>query len=163
MQILTRKQALKQGLTHYFTGKPCKRGHVAIRRVSDGCVDCRQVWYNKEYYRQYNHRESRKEYLKQWNKANPELLKEYQKRYQRNNPGKVCFRSVNRKASKLQRTPAWADMEAIKFFYECRPAGCHVDHIIPLCGETISGLHVETNLQWLPAIDNQIKGNKFQS
>lgn len=59
------------------------------------------------------------------------------------------------------RTPAWADLEAIKFFYECCPAGCHVDHIIPLRGKLVSGLHVENNLQWLPATDNFKKGNSY--
>jgi len=73
----------------------------------------------------------------------------------------------NHKWSKLRRsgisqqTPSWANKEAIKFFYECCPAGCHVDHIIPLRGKTVSGLHVETNLQWLPAAENHRKSNKF--
>lgn len=41
MEIITRKQAKEQGLTHYFTGKPCKHGHVAKRLVAGGCVECR--------------------------------------------------------------------------------------------------------------------------
>ena len=65
------------------------------------------------------------------------------------------------RAAKLKRTPAWADMDAIKFFYECRPAGCDVDHIIPMQGKNISGLHVETNLQWLPSVENYRKGNRW--
>ena len=70
--------------------------------------------------------------------------------------------SAKRRAVKLQRTPAWADSEAMKFFYECRPAGCHVDHRIPLQGENISGFHIETNLQWLPAHLNLSKSNKWE-
>ena len=41
MDIITRKQAQEQGLTHYFTGKQCLRGHVAIRQTSNGkCQEC---------------------------------------------------------------------------------------------------------------------------
>lgn len=44
MELLTRKDALSQGLTHYFSGKPCKRGHVAKRRVDNWtCVECQDT------------------------------------------------------------------------------------------------------------------------
>lgn len=77
------------------------------------------------------------------------------------NVGKVNADTAARRAAKLQRTPSWADKEAIKFFYECVPAGCEVDHAIPLQGKNISGLHIETNLQWMPALVNSSKGNSF--
>lgn len=62
---------------------------------------------------------------------------------------------------KFKRTPKWADLDKIKFWYECCPAGCEVDHIIPLYGKNISGLHVETNLQWLTQSQNRSKSNKW--
>lgn len=67
------------------------------------------------------------------------------------------------KAKKLLATPAWADLDKIREFYANCPEGYHVDHIIPLQGEYISGLHVENNLQYLLARDNLSKGNKFQN
>jgi len=43
MEVITRKQAKEQGLKHYFTGKPCKHGHIAKRVTAGGCVECMAV------------------------------------------------------------------------------------------------------------------------
>jgi hypothetical protein len=59
-----------------------------------------------------------------------------------------------------QATPKWADLKAIEQFYRNRPPGHHVDHIIPLNGKNISGLHVLENLQYLPINQNLKKSNK---
>lgn len=68
---------------------------------------------------------------------------------------------ASRKADKLARTPSWADLEKIKEIYAKCPEGYHVDHVIPLRGELVSGLHVENNLQYLLAIENIKKSNTF--
>ncbi|MDM0041827.1 HNH endonuclease signature motif containing protein [Variovorax sp. J22R193] len=77
--------------------------------------------------------------------------------------------SAKRRASKLQRTPAWADLKAIQAFYaEAKRLTLatgivhHVDHIIPLQGKTVSGLHVANNLQILTAAENLKKNNRFE-
>lgn len=70
-------------------------------------------------------------------------------------------RCAKRKAVKLQRTPPWSETEAINEFYANCPEGYHVDHIIPLQGETVSGLHVRKNLQYLPAGKNMSKRNAY--
>jgi len=67
-----------------------------------------------------------------------------------------------RKASIIQRTPQWADRERITKIYEACPSGHHVDHIVPLHGEIVSGLHVPDNLQYLPAVENIRKGRKYE-
>jgi hypothetical protein len=58
--------------------------------------------------------------------------------------------------------PLWADPLAIAKIYARCPPGHHVDHEIPLRGRLVSGLHVETNLQYLPASENHRKHNKFE-
>lgn len=65
------------------------------------------------------------------------------------------------RAKKLCRTPKWADTDKIKEIYKDCPEGHHVDHVIPLQGELVSGLHVEYNLQYLTAEDNIKKSNSF--
>lgn len=65
------------------------------------------------------------------------------------------------RASKIDRTPSWADLDKIKEIYNNCPKGYHVDHIVPLQGELVSGLHVENNLQYLTMSDNCSKNNSF--
>lgn len=73
------------------------------------------------------------------------------------------IRSAKRYAGKIDRTPRWANLEKIKEFYSNCPEGYHVDHIIPLQGKLVSGLHVDNNLQYLTAKENLTKGNRFSS
>lgn len=61
----------------------------------------------------------------------------------------------------MDRTPAWADREAILKVYDKCPQGSVVDHIIPLLGENVSGLHVANNLQYLTPEANTAKSNKY--
>lgn len=91
-------------------------------------------------------KEKRKASVRKWQQKNKELRKMY---------------VANRRAMKLKATPSWANLNKIKEIYLNCPKGYHVDHIIPLCGETVTGLHVENNLQYLKAEENIKKGNKL--
>lgn len=78
--------------------------------------------------------------------------------------------TAKRKAARLQATPPWADMDAIKAIYvEARRIQVetgqrmHVDHVIPLQHELVCGLHCEANLQILPGPVNEGKGNRFDA
>ena len=71
------------------------------------------------------------------------------------------YREAMRRAAKLNATPPWANLLAIHKFYDNRPGGSHVDHIVPLQGNDVCGLHILINLQYLTAFQNRSKGNKF--
>lgn len=105
---------------------------------------------------------------KKWSQNNPDKISKRNKRYRQNNPGKTNAHTAKRRAAKLKRTPPWADMKAIEAVYEEARAlqestgtPYHVDHIYPLQGETVSGLHVDYNLRAVPAKVNMSKGNRF--
>lgn len=99
---------------------------------------------------------------------------EYQKHLERyriwsaKNPGKTAALRAQRRAEILRATPVWADRYEIHAKYkECsrlsKETGIvhHVDHIVPLRGKLVCGLHVANNLQVIPASKNLKKSNKF--
>jgi len=65
------------------------------------------------------------------------------------------------RTNKLHRTPKWADEDAIQTMYARCPDKYTVDHIYPLQGALISGLHVLENLQYLTRSENCSKSNAF--
>lgn len=82
-------------------------------------------------------------------------------------PSRRAAREAKRRAAKLQRTPAWADFKKIEDFFAQAQAAqeffgneWHVDHVYPLQGDWVSGLHVHENLQVLPGIENVRKHNR---
>ena len=138
----------------------------------------------KEYDRLYhiNNREKKLACSKQWILDNKEKLVEYNKQYhldnrekrleyskkhgiqyRKDNTGKVNANTAKRRAALLQRTVGWSDDLVIQMIYADCPEGHHVDHIIPLQGKNVSGLHVAWNLQYLTAEENLRKGNKYEA
>jgi hypothetical protein len=91
----------------------------------------------------------------------------YRKEWFKRNVAKTNNWTAKRRAAEMQRTPVWADAAAIAAVYieaeQMRQIGCdvQVDHIYPLRGKKVSGLHVHNNLQILLATDNQQKSNRF--
>lgn len=79
------------------------------------------------------------------------------------NRGNILARQINHKYERSLRVVPWTESEEIIKFYENCPDGYHVDHIIPLKGKLVSGLHVLANLQYLTAEENLRKGNKFET
>lgn len=94
------------------------------------------------------------ERTREWQRANPERAVEIRNR----NSRKHC---AKRRAAQLNRTPPWVDLEKISVIYQNCPEGYQVDHIIPLQGKLVSGLHVHENLQYLTPSENSSKGNRY--
>ena len=122
----------------------------------------------------------------EYRKNNKAKIRESQRRWKENNPDRVALHKQNakgkykiqknvdtafRRSAKKQRTPRWLtpdDFWMIEQVYELAALRTkmfgfkwHVDHIIPLQGKTVSGLHVPWNLQVIPALVNLKKGNKI--
>jgi hypothetical protein len=105
-----------------------------------------------------------------WRRANPAKANEYSRRYRKANPAKRAMLIAKYRAAQFQRTPPWltqahlAEIEGQYHFAKVmeRITGrkYHVDHIEPLQGEDVSGLHVPWNLRSIPAIENISKGNR---
>ena len=121
---------------------------------------------HKQYYEA--NKEEIAAYKKQWAKDNHEERITYHKQWREDNPEKIARLRIIRKIAIKQQCPDWADREAIRAIYLeaqrlTRITGepHEVDHIIPLQGKYVRGLHIENNLQILTARDNAIKHNKF--
>jgi len=230
MEIITRKEAIAQGLRHFYTGEPCGRGHLSKRYLQGGCAECikenakrrmARIYSNPEEHEAFNvkarakrrrqwhrHKErynaekrerwatdekyrnrlkatqadyiKRTEYYnsgtrKQWAENNKDKLAEYGKRSREKHVGANKYLGRLYRVRKRAAMPPWADKEAIKKMYEKvarmnrlagmnTPGRCafHVDHIIPLHGENVCGLHIPANLRIMRASDNIRKGNKLE-
>lgn len=110
-------------------------------------------------------------YGKGWRESNKNKILEYHKDYRVLNKHKVNALTAKRRATKLQATPQWLTKEEfieIEELYQIAQAfklytgqEYHVDHIVPLQGENVCGLHVPWNLQILEASENLSKHNKL--
>jgi hypothetical protein len=188
MNIITRKEAKEQGLTRYFTGNPCPKNHVDERYTYTGqcCVCVKQKAKKRQAaWREVNREQHRKEvakyqkengakvtaYLKEWKKNNPEKVKLSSKKSRQKNKASRNANTAKRRAARVDRTPNWItddDLFLIKEAYalaelRTKTTGIewHVDHIVPLLGSTVSGLHCSENLQVIPAKHNLSKQNSW--
>lgn len=128
------------------------------------------------------------QYSRRWRMSNTKKLKTLKYKYhqdnkesiiakvaqwRKNNPEKALALSNKRRAGKLQAIPQWYDHDIVQSIYYLAkemelatsaagyPIKYHVDHVIPLQGELVCGLHVHTNLQILTAFENLSKYNIY--
>jgi len=158
----------------FYKSLTCKFG---VRGVCKKCINKQRIVYNRKYralhvekFRAYHrvwHQQHKEKHLasaKKWKLKHKQRVKKYQRCWIKNNPGKVAATRALTLARSLQRTPKWLTKEhkqAIEFFYANRPQGYHVDHMVPLQGKLVSGLHVPWSLQYLSAKANRKKYNHF--
>lgn len=109
--------------------------------------------------------------IKAWRVANPLKYTEASKRYRVNNPDVVANAVAAYRSGKANRTPTWLSEDDEWMLQEVYALAVlrtkllgfswEVDHIIPLHGRTVSGLHTPFNLQVIPMLDNRVKSNRF--
>lgn len=185
----TRAEAKKLNSDYYFTGKPCKYGHISTRKTKGSCVECLVIEWEKSY-------EKRKEYFNNYNKSEAgikakreyyernrdaviaraqsrpdESKRAYRKRHKFNNPDMYKELTSLRRRRFRNATPKWLTAEQkmeIRLKYRLaielsRVSGIRhaVDHVIPLYGETVCGLHVPWNLEVITQDENLKKYNKL--
>jgi hypothetical protein len=101
--------------------------------------------------------------MREWRKRNRQLIREYMDVWRYFNGGRIASYNIAYSRAIKQQTPRWADMHAINAMYlRAKELGLTVDHVIPLRGEMVSGLHVANNMRLVPHAINASKGNKFE-
>ncbi len=171
---ISKDQARSQNLKTYFTGKPCKRGHLANRYTStSNCVEC-QTESNRKFYIDNSEKEQQRQklYYKN-NKAkciqatlnyqsrNPEIKIKANKVYREKHKEKIAAYKaewkkynrlslktsrIKRRAARLQAVPSWVNHEELKEVYRKCPGGHEIDHICYRCESTTQYLSVCTSI-----------------
>ena len=185
----TRKEAQATGAKYYFTGEPCKHGHIAPRKTKGACVECLKVEWQQaadkraEYFRQYNQREDVKDNKHEWYQKNrdkviaaaqtrsAERLREYRNAWKENNKVQIRADTKARRRKHRQATPRWltrAQKSQIRQIYQIAITMSQttgeqyvVDHIVPLRSDEVCGLHVPWNLRVITQEENLRKSNKL--
>lgn len=134
----------------------------------------------REYYRE--NKPEFAAYQKQWRADNAESLRlanakkreidgdrirAKRRQHYLDNKSRYVAQARKREADQIKATPAWADIEKMNEFYaeaarltSLTGVKHHVDHVFPLRGKTVCGLHVHTNLQVIPMLENLRKSNR---
>jgi hypothetical protein len=185
----TRQEAKATGAKYYFTGEPCKHGHVAPRKTKGACVECLKVEWRQavekraDYFFEYNRREYVKERKNEWYEAHKdqvmqaaltrpaEVKRAYQKAWKDRNLVWVRADTKARRRKHRDATPAWltrAQKSQIRELYKIaitmtKTTGEQyvVDHIVPLRSDVVCGLHVPWNLRVITQGENLLKSNKL--
>lgn len=122
------------------------------------------------------YKEKKKEYQKTYESKNLEKhrasARKATQKWKQNNRAKATAYQVKRKASKINATPVWLsefDNLKITCLYQVAQMRSqesgqewHVDHIVPLKGKTVCGLHVPWNLRVITAVENMAKNNRLE-
>jgi len=148
------------------TCKECHRVKEAKRRQSN------REEYNKAAMLRYEaDKEKKKELMRLYAKNNKDKIKERRKKWAAKNIAKIIANNKKRQFAIKSRIPPWATKEmldeiAVEYEFASLASKVtgkkfHVDHIIPINGETVSGFHVPSNLRVLLGAENIAKKNKI--
>lgn len=114
----------------------------------------------------------RREYFAQRYLLQKERIAALNKRWKEQNRHKHAAKETRRRAAKIQRMPSWLDADGLWMIEQAYELAAlrtkmlgmsfEVDHIIPLQGKRVSGLHVPENIQVILATENRKKHNRFE-
>jgi flagellum-specific peptidoglycan hydrolase FlgJ len=164
------KSGSKKGKIVNYTCKLCS-SEIAKNKPDE--IKQARKEYLKEYHkRNYEEIKSKRlDYFREYYKTNKEKQQVNSKVWRENNPDLNAAKEARRRCAKLNRTPSWMTKEEesrIKSIYKmCRAISKktgiphQVDHIIPLQGKLVSGLHVASNLRIITRTENASKHNSF--
>ena len=180
-----RADAKAQGATHYFTGIPCTRGHIALRKTKGTCVECmKEDWaIDNEKRKGKPKSEAAKAAGRRYYEKNLEIVKaraaarpDEEKRrhklaHKQENPEYYKALTSVRKRRHRAATPKWITKEeklAMRQLYldaqrltKLTGERYVVDHIVPLINDAVCGLHVPWNLRVMTQEENLKKSNKL--
>ena len=180
-----RTDAKKLGEKYYFTGKPCVRGHVALRKTKGSCVECvKEDWAaDNERRKALPKSEAAKAAGKRYYQKNREAViaraaarpheevRQYKEKYKERNPELYKALTSVRKRRHRNATPKWLgsqDKVAMRNLYlkaqeltKLTGVRYVVDHIVPLINPEVCGLHVPWNLRVMTQEENLKKSNKI--
>jgi len=181
----TRKDAKLLGATHYFTGEPCVRGHVAPRKTKGACVECmKEDWAaDNERRKSKPKSDAAKAAGRRYYEKNKDLVlarannqptaqrRAARSAWKAKNPDYTQTMTNARRRRLRKAMPKWLTLgqkAQIRSMYLAarqltKTTGVKhvVDHVIPLQSDFVCGLHVPWNLQILTHIDNSVKGNRL--
>ena len=172
--------------THCNQEKPFEAFYSSKRHKSGYAAWCKVCESERSKAKNLLNRDSRLAKAKQWRDENKDKQLASIKAWRENNPGryesiikdwcnrnkdKVNAKWMKRNAAKKNRTPNWLTDDQLWMIEQAYDIAAkrtlslgitfHVDHIVPLQGKIVSGLHVPWNLQVIPAKLNQQKSNRF--
>ena len=181
----TRAEAKATGATHYFTGQPCTRGHIALRKTKGSCVECmKEDWViDNERRKALPKSEAAKAAGKRYYERNREVViaraaarpasevRQYKDRHKEKNPEYYKALTSVRKRRHRSATPKWVTkeqkLEMRKLYLSAQRLTkltgerYVVDHIVPLINPEVCGLHVPWNLRVMTQEENLKKSNKL--
>lgn len=139
------------------------------------CNTCHRQYVKEKYHlykTQPGYIEREKRRLTVYRQAHPEKIIESAKKFAVTRPGYRNAQARKHAISKRQRTPKWLTADDFWLINEAYDLAAirtrmfgfpwHVDHIVPLNGRLVSGLHVPHNLQVIPGRLNRLKSNLYQ-
>lgn len=185
----TRAEAKAAGAKYYFTGEPCKHGHIAPRKTKGACLECLKVEWEQgkerraEYFAQYNKSEAGQKAKQAYYERNRDMVvakalatpahikNQYRKAWAGRNLTSVRANTKNRRRKHQEATPPWITRKQkteMRSLYQIAITTTQltgekyvVDHIWPLRSDVVCGLHVPWNLRVITRVENLAKSNSL--